>query len=70
MGGVSTKKKRGDIHILMVGDPSMAKSELLKFANKITQKSIYTSGKGSSAAGLTIGLVKLDNGKHVAQACV
>ena len=55
---------------MLVGDPSMAKSELLKFANKITQKSIYTSGKGSSAAGLTIGLVKLDNGKHVAQAGV
>ena len=57
-------------NVLLVGDPSMAKSELLKFANKITQKSIYTSGKGSSAAGLTIGLVKLDSGKHVAQAGV
>jgi len=69
VGGVGGLK-RGDINVLLVGDPSMAKSELLKFANKITQKSIYTSGKGSSAAGLTIGLVKLDNGKHVAQAGV
>jgi replicative DNA helicase Mcm len=68
-GGVGGLK-RGDVNVLLVGDPSMAKSELLKFANKITQKSIYTSGKGSSAAGLTIGLVKLDNGKHVAQAGV
>ena len=45
-------------------------SELLKFSKKITQKSIYTSGKGSSAAGLTIGLVKLDSGKYIAQAGV
>tara|TARA_R110002020_G_scaffold114772_1_gene264069 strand:- start:501 stop:2474 length:1974 start_codon:yes stop_codon:yes gene_type:complete len=69
VGGVGGLK-RGDINVLLVGDPSMAKSELLKFADKITQKSIYTSGKGSSAAGLTIGLVKLDNGKHIAQAGV
>ena len=69
VGGVGGLK-RGDVNVLLVGDPSMAKSELLKFANKITQKSIYTSGKGSSAAGLTIGLVKLDSGKHVAQAGV
>lgn len=69
VGGVGGLK-RGDINVLLVGDPSMAKSELLKFAKKITQKSIYTSGKGSSAAGLTIGLVKLDNGKYIAQAGV
>jgi replicative DNA helicase Mcm len=48
----------------------MAKSELLKFGNKVTDKSMYTSGKGSSAAGLTIGLVKMENGNHVAQAGV
>ena len=68
-GGVGGLK-RGDINVLLVGDPSMAKSELLKFAHKVTQKSIYTSGKGSTAAGLTIGLVKLDTGKHIAQAGV
>jgi len=70
LGGVKTDKKRGDIHILMVGDPSMAKSEILKSAKKVTQKSIYTSGKGSSAAGLTIGMVKLSDGRQVAQAGV
>jgi len=70
VGGVKTKK-RGDINIFLIGDPSMAKSELLKFASNITHKSIYTSGRGSSAAGLTIGIVKMsDNGRSIAQAGV
>jgi len=68
-GGVNGKR-RGDINILLVGDPSMAKSELLKFGKKITQTSIYTNGKGTSAAGLTIGMVKLSDGTMVAQAGV
>ena len=70
LGGSKNSEKRGDIHMLMVGDPSMAKSEILKSAKKITQKSIYTSGKGATAAGLTIGMVKLPNGTQVAQAGV
>ena len=70
LGGSNNSEKRGDIHMLMVGDPSMAKSEILKSAKKITQKSIYTSGKGATAAGLTIGMVKLPNGTQVAQAGV
>jgi replicative DNA helicase Mcm len=47
----------------------MAKSELLKYAKKITKKSIYTSGRGTSAAGLTIAVVKI-NDRFVAQAGV
>ena len=70
LGGSNNSKKRGDIHMLMVGDPSMAKSEILKSEKKITQKAIYTSGKGATAAGLTIGMVKLPNGTQVAQAGV
>jgi len=65
-GGVKTDK-RGEINILLVGDPSMAKSELLKFGKSITPKSIYASGKGSSAAGLTAGMVKLPNGTSIAR---
>ena len=68
-GGVNGKR-RGDINVLLVGDPSMAKSELLKFGKKITQTSIYTSGKGTSSAGLTIGMVKLSDGTMIAQAGV
>ena len=62
--------KRADINQILVGDPSMAKSVMLKFANEITQKSLYTSGKGSTSAGLTIGIVKLDSGRSVAMAGV
>jgi len=69
VGGVESKK-RADINILLVGDPSMAKSELLKYGKEVTQKSIYTSGKGTTSAGLTIGMVKLSDGRMVAQAGV
>ena len=69
VGGVDSKK-RSDINILLVGDPSMAKSEILKYGNNVTQKSIYTSGKGTTSAGLTIGMVKLSDGTMIAQAGV
>jgi len=63
-------KKRADINQILVGDPSMAKSVMLQFAKSITQKSLYTSGKGSTSAGLTIGIVTLDSGRKVAMAGV
>ncbi|KAF7189973.1 DNA replication licensing factor mcm5 [Pseudocercospora fuligena] len=46
-------KLRGDINVLLLGDPGTAKSQLLKFVEKCSPIAVYTSGKGSSAAGLT-----------------
>ena len=70
LAGGYSKVKRNDINLLLVGDPSLAKSELLKECSKVSSKSMYTSGRGASAAGLTIGIVKMENGTQVAQAGV
>jgi replicative DNA helicase Mcm len=61
-GGVRAKTKRGSINILLLGDPSTAKSTLLKECAEIITKSLYTSGKSASAAGLTAAAVKRPNG--------
>ena len=53
---------RGDINILLVGDPGVAKSEILKFCQSIAVRGIYTSGKSASAAGLTAAVVRDKNG--------
>ncbi|KAK8163209.1 MCM2/3/5 family-domain-containing protein [Phyllosticta citribraziliensis] len=63
MGGVSKVTPegmalRGDINICIVGDPSTSKSQFLKYICSFLPRSVYTSGKASSAAGLTAAVVK------------
>ncbi|HWQ17642.1 MAG TPA: minichromosome maintenance protein MCM [Sulfolobales archaeon] len=65
-GGVPKQRSdgtriRGDVHVLIIGDPGTAKSQLLQFASKIAPRGIYTTGKGSTAAGLTAAVVRDKN---------
>lgn len=63
LGGVHKKtvdgiNLRGDINICVVGDPSTSKSQFLKYVCGFSPRAVYTSGKASSAAGLTAAVVK------------
>jgi replicative DNA helicase Mcm len=67
-GGVRKTMKdgttiRGDIHILMVGDPGTAKSQLLRYMTEISPRGVFAFGRGSSAAGLTAAAVRDEFGE-------
>jgi DNA replication licensing factor MCM2 len=49
---------RGDINVLLLGDPGTAKSQVLKYAEKTAPRSVYSTGKGASAVGLTASVHK------------
>ena len=51
-------QKRGDINILLCGDPGTSKSQLLSYVHKLSPRGVYTSGKGSSAVGLTASVIR------------
>lgn len=51
-------KIRGNLNVGLIGDPGVAKSQLLKFIAHITPRGIYTTGKGSSGAGLTANITR------------
>ncbi len=58
LGGVQQRlldgtRVRGDIHILLLGDPAVAKSQLLKMVSQLIPRGKYVSGKGATGAGLT-----------------
>ncbi|GAA0458489.1 ATPase [Halococcus dombrowskii] len=54
---------RGDLHMLLIGDPGTGKSVMLQYIRNIAPRSVYTSGKGSSSAGLTAAAVRDDFGE-------
>ena len=74
LGGVSKMTPegmalRGDINICIVGDPSTSKSQFLKYIASFLPRAVYTSGKASSAAGLTAAVVKdEETGEHTIEA--
>ena len=55
-------RTRGDLHMLLIGDPGTGKSQLLQYVRNLAPRSVYTSGKGSSSAGLTAAAVRDDFG--------
>ena len=67
LGGVDDGYVRGDINVLLMGDPGVAKTQLLKFITTVIQKSDYTSGKSSSQAGLLAGVDNLSDGTRIAK---
>ena len=63
VGGVAKRTAdgtaiRGDLNICIVGDPSTAKSQFLKYVAAVAPRALYTSGKSASAAGLTVGVAR------------
>ena len=65
-GGVSKSLPdvniRGEMNVLLIGDPGTAKSQLLQYVARIAPRGLYTSGRGTTAAGLTAAVVREKGG--------
>jgi replicative DNA helicase Mcm len=59
---------RGDLNVLLIGDPGTAKSQLLQYVARVAPRGLYTSGRGSTAAGLTAAVVREKAGGMVLEA--
>ncbi|CAG7850423.1 DNA replication licensing factor MCM4; AltName: Full=Cell division control protein 54 [Serendipita indica DSM 11827] len=64
-GGGGGPRYRGDINVLLVGDPGTSKSQILQYVHKIAPRGVYTSGKGSSAVGLTAYITRDPDSKQL-----
>jgi len=53
---------RGDMNVLFIGDPGTAKSQLLQYVTRIAPRGLYTSGRGTTAAGLTAAVLRAQEG--------
>jgi len=67
IGGSNEGESRGSIHVLLIGDPSTSKSETAKKVINVSHKAMFTTGKGSTGAGLVMGMEKLADGRLIPQ---
>jgi replicative DNA helicase Mcm len=71
-GGVSKQlpdvNVRGEMNALLIGDPGTAKSQMLQYVSRIAPRGLYTSGRGTTAAGLTAAVVREKGGSMTLEA--